>query len=88
MAVWNKNQANLMEVSAFAGKWERELTGQNDKYKLVSMMAQVADVKSSLVSVHRMLQGRPSCPLRARQLLCEAHHNQGAHGYRTAKWRL
>ena len=34
----------------------RRLRGQSDKYKPMSMIAQIADVKSTLVSVHRLLQ--------------------------------
>ena len=34
----------------------RRLTGQSDVYRPMSMVAQVADVKSTLVSVHRLLE--------------------------------
>ena len=32
------------------------MKGQSDEYKPMSMIAQVADVKSTLVSVHRLLE--------------------------------
>ena len=34
----------------------RRLKGQGDNYKPMSMIAQIADVKSTLVSVHRLLE--------------------------------
>ena len=34
----------------------RRLKGQGDNYRPMSMVAQVADVKSTLVSVHRLLE--------------------------------
>ena len=34
----------------------RKMRGQSDAYKPMSMIAQVADVKSTLVSVHRLME--------------------------------
>ena len=34
----------------------RKMKGQGDNYRPMSMVAQVADVKSTLVSVHRLLE--------------------------------